>query len=75
VVEMPRAPKEDGEERRSVAIPPPSGEDALRLSSVWHAGRKSAERPSRQPPSLASERRDSQERKNKPIRGSGEWMA
>jgi hypothetical protein len=58
VVELPRAPKEDGEERRSVAIPPPSGEDALRLSSGWHAGRKSAERPSRQPPPLASERRD-----------------
>src|SRR5271156_2515998 len=40
--------------------PPPSGEDALRLSSGWHAGRKFKERPARQPPSLASERRDIQ---------------
>ena len=52
-----------------VCITPPPRAQRARLSSGWHAGRKSAERPSRQPPSLASERRDSQERKNKPIRG------
>jgi hypothetical protein len=46
--------------------PPPSGEDALRLSSGWHAGRKFKERPARQPPSLASERRDIRKCKNKP---------
>src|SRR5580698_2354693 len=46
--------------------PSPSGEDARRRSSGWHAGRKFKERPARQPPSLASERRDIRKRKNKP---------
>jgi len=40
-------------------VPPPSGEDALRLSPGRHAGRKSEERPARRPPSLARERGDS----------------
>ncbi len=40
--------------------PPPSGEDALRLSPVWHTCRPTAERQLRHPPSLTkkSERGD-----------------
>ncbi len=44
--------------------PPPSGEDALRLSPVWHTCRPTAERQLRHPPSLTkkSERGDVGER-------------
>jgi len=45
-----------------------------RLSSGWHAGRKTTERPARQPPSLASERRDNEavaNRNGAPVSGEG----
>jgi hypothetical protein len=47
-----------------LGIPPPSGEDALRLSSVRHFGRDSKSDRMRRPPSLAgSERREIEEAK------------